>query len=154
MSDHNHGDGHEHGGDHEHHSHGGLYLIVFGVLCGCTLISIVADVFGGGESGHSGPKSPILVGIVLAVAVCKALCVMMYFMHLKFERAWKYLLLAPTFILAATIPFALTPDIGTHYYTPTNPQIYEHEALEAAGKSHGHRGDHDGEHAPETKPQH
>lgn len=121
MSDHAHD-------DHEFHSHFKLYLTVFAALCGFTIISIVADLV------HI-PNRAALVGIVLAVAVCKALCVMLIFMHLKFERAWKYLLLAPTVILACTIPFALAPDIGFHYYTPTDPQIAEHEANEAAKKA-------------------
>lgn len=132
MSDHAHGESHE----GEYHSHGALYFTIFLVLCGFTGISIAADLI------HI-PNRALLVGIVLAVAVCKALCVMLIFMHLKFERAWKYLLLAPTLILACTIPFALAPDVGMHYYTPTAPQVYEYEAQQAAGDSdHGHGGGH------------
>ena len=149
MSDHAHD-------DHEFHSHFKLYLTIFGALCGFTVISIVADLV------HI-PNRAALVGIVLAVAVCKALCVMLIFMHLKFERAWKYLLLAPTVILACTIPFALAPDVGFHYYTPTDPQIIEYEAREAARKAnaadgHGggeHGGEHGGsEHAPPKETHH
>ena len=150
MSDHAHD-------DHEFHSHFKLYLGIFAALCGFTVISIAADL------GHKYLNHAALVGIVLAVAVCKALCVMLIFMHLKFERAWKYLLLAPTIILACTIPFALAPDIGWHYYTPTDPQIAENEANEAAkkadaagghgGSDHG-GGDHGGGHAPQTGTHH
>lgn len=140
MSDH----GHEvsHGHEHEFHSHGKLYFTIFLVLCGFTAISIVADVF-----RSFIPNRIVLVGIVLAVAVAKALCVMMIFMHLKFERAWKYLLLAPTFILACTIPFALAPDIGLHYYVQTAPQIAEYEAGggDHSGEENGSAG-HGGEH--------
>ncbi len=111
--------------DHEHHeSHGGLYLIVFFALCGFTAISWVADVV------HL-PSRTLLVAIVLSVATAKALCVMMYFMHLKFERAWKYLLLAPTFVLAAGLMIALLPDIGMHYYTLDVPQVHELESEES-----------------------
>jgi cytochrome c oxidase subunit 4 len=60
---------------------------------------------------------------VLAVACGKALCVMMYFMHLKFEGNWKFVLLAPTTILAIGLPLALFPDVGSSYYTSTAPQI-------------------------------
>lgn len=120
----------------EYHSHGKLYLSVFLALCGFTAISIVADLV------HI-PNRALLVGIVLAVAVCKALCVMLIFMHLKFERAWKYLLLAPTFILACTIPFALAPDVGMHYYTVSVPQLAEYEAQQAQKGGHGgHGADH------------
>lgn len=108
--------------DHEHHeSHGGVYLVVFGALCIFTAISWIADIVH--MKSHT-----LLVAIVLTVATAKALCVMMYFMHLKFERAWKYLLLAPTFVLAAGMMVALMPDIGMHYYTVDVPQVHEHEA--------------------------
>lgn len=118
MSDHDH--------DSEFHSHGKLYFSIFLALCGFTIISIAADLV------HI-PNRAALVGIVLAVAVCKALCVMLIFMHLKFERAWKYMLLAPTLILACTIPFALAPDVGFHYYTVDVPQLYEYERIQAEG---------------------
>jgi cytochrome c oxidase subunit IV len=107
--------------DHEHHeSHAGAYLAVFIALCGFTAVSVVADLM------HI-PNRVVLVAIVLAVATAKALCVMLYFMHLKFERAWKYMLLAPTFILAAGMMIALIPDIGEHYYTVDSPQVHEYE---------------------------
>lgn len=116
--------------DHEYHSHIKLYTSVFGALCAFTLLSIAADLV------HI-PNRALLIGIVLAVAVCKALCVLLIFMHLKFERAWKYLLLAPTFILAFTIPFALAPDIAWTYYTSTAAQAeYEIEPSHHAG-GHG-----------------
>lgn len=128
MSDHD--SSHAADGGHEHHSHGRTYFLVFCALCVFTLMSIGADYL---EMANKN----ILRAIILAVATSKALCVMMYFMHLKFEGAWKYLLLAPTFILAATIPFALVPDIGAHYYTVDVPQRYEFEGQEAVGKD-GH----------------
>lgn len=123
--------------DH-HESHGGAYLVVFGMLCIFTVISWVADLI------HL-PDKRLLAAIVLAVATAKALCVMMYFMHLKFEKAWKYLLLAPTFILAMAIPFALFPDIGGHYYTVDVPQVKEYRLIQAAADEHhgdGHAAEH------------
>ena len=56
----------------------------------------------------------------------------MFFMHLKFERAWKYLLLAPTIILAAALPISLRPDIGETYYVSDVQQQRDYpEHLEA-----------------------
>ena len=131
MSDHAVAHATDAGHDHEeHHSHGQTYFKVFWVLCFFTLMSIGADYL-------QMSNKNVLRAIILAVATSKALCVMLYFMHLKFEGAWKYLLLAPTFILAATLPFSLVPDVGTHYYTVDVPQRYEYEAQEAAKKS-GH----------------
>jgi cytochrome c oxidase subunit 4 len=68
---------------------------------------------------------------VLAVACAKALFVMMYFMHLKFEGKWKYVLLAPTIVLAMAIPAALMPDIGSHYYDYDVPQTREPDEHDA-----------------------
>lgn len=114
--------------DH-HESHAAAYLAVFIALCCFTAVSVVADLI------HLDNKV-LLAAIVLAVATAKALCVMMYFMHLKFERAWKYMLLAPTFILAAGMMVALIPDIGRHYYTVDSPQVHEYELLEQAAEDH------------------
>lgn len=149
---------HDHADDHG--SHGKTYFTVFLALCGFTLASIVADVLN--LSNRS-----VLVTIILAIATSKALCVMMFFMHLKFERAWKYLLLAPTAVLAAAIPFSLFPDISAPYWTRDVPQLSETELVEQAiaaghgGGSHhgsGHGSGHGSSGAAEStyhgKPEH
>lgn len=122
--------------DEHHSSHHVNYLTIFFVLCGCTALSVAFDVL------HF--ARPVTMVLVLAVACAKAMCVMMYFMHLKFEGNWKFVLLAPTTILAIGLPLALFPDIGSSYYTPTAPQVgvwadeiaeYEqHDAAEQAEK--------------------
>ena len=83
-------------------------------------------------------KSILLAVVVLAVAVAKALSVMMFFMHLKFERAWKYLLLAPTIILALALPIALRPDIGETYYVQDVPQNRDYDEQQATPKPKHH----------------
>ncbi|MFG0331776.1 MAG: cytochrome C oxidase subunit IV family protein [Maioricimonas sp. JB049] len=103
---------------HEHSDHGRAhpnYMMVFVALCICTVLSVVFDVL---------PWRRATVAVlVLAVAVAKAQFVMRYFMHLKFEVRWKYVLLLPTAILACGLPLALAPDIGLHYYTVDVPQL-------------------------------
>jgi cytochrome c oxidase subunit IV len=102
--------------DHDSHdTHHVNYLAIFGVLCVCTALSVIFDVI------HL--SKAITIVLVLSVAVTKALCVMMFFMHLKFEGNWKFVLLAPTTILAIGLPLALYPDVGASYYTPTAPQV-------------------------------
>ena len=124
--------------DHSHHEHP-KYALIFAALCVFTLISIMADVV----------QLPYAVKVVavLSVATCKALCVLAWFMHLKFERAWKYVLLAPTTILALGLPLALMPDVGEHYYTQEVPQLNDYaehlEHQKHAGANHG-----------EAKPEH
>src|SRR5690349_12519385 len=99
---------HDHAG---HPEHDVKYIYVFAALCVFTLLSILAD--GAGKLGM--PHALVMVA-VLAIATAKALSVMLYFMHLKFERNWKYVLLAPVTILAIGVPLALLPDVGFHYY--------------------------------------
>jgi cytochrome c oxidase subunit IV len=100
------------------------YLLIFILLCGCTVLSAVFDLL---------PWNRRLVAVlVLAVAVAKAQYVMRYFMHLKFEGKWKFVLLLPTAILACGVPLALAPDIGLHYYTPVIPQV-RHESTARGG---------------------
>ncbi len=98
-----------------HDTHHVNYLAIFIILCICTALSVIFDVI------HM--SKPITIVLVMAVAITKALCVMMFFMHLKFEGNWKFVLLAPTTILAIGLPLALFPDVGASYYTPTAPQI-------------------------------
>jgi cytochrome c oxidase subunit 4 len=102
---------HAHEANHPHVN----YWMIFIILCVLTVISWLADEIGN--------KGLVLTFVVLAVATAKALFVMGYFMHLKFEGPWKFVLLAPTMVLAMAIPAALMPDIGSHYYDFEAPQL-------------------------------
>src|SRR5262245_26453747 len=127
--------GHEPDSHHAYAEHAPRvnYLLIFYALCVCTVLSWVADkAF---EWGWINSKRMIAV-MVLAVAVAKAQYVMRYFMHLKFEGKWKFVLLLPTAILACGIPLALAPDIGLHYYTPAVPQV-RHESTARGGHGEG-----------------
>lgn len=99
----------------DHGTHHVNYLAVFVALCVFTALSVGFDLL------HFGSHAVTIV-LVLAVAVAKAMCVLMFFMHLKFEGNWKFVLLAPTTILAIGLPLALMPDIGVAYYTSVAPQ--------------------------------
>ena len=101
---------------HDAHPHVN-YFAIFIALCVCTGISILLDLFD--------VKSMrwVIIFLVLSVAVAKAMFVLTYFMHLKFEGNWKFIILLPTTILAIGLMIALTPDIGLHYYTPDVPQV-------------------------------
>ena len=97
-------------------AHGKIYFGVFLALCLLTVLSVVADLLEFADRR-------VLVVIVLSVATAKASCVLLYFMHLRFELAWKYLLVGPTLVLAASLPLALLSDISFHYYTNEAPQL-------------------------------
>lgn len=52
----------------------------------------------------------ILLGGLLVLAAIKAALVAWYFMHLKFEGKWVYLLIIPAIVLATVLVLALIPD--------------------------------------------
>jgi cytochrome c oxidase subunit 4 len=130
----------------DHATHHVNYLAIFFVLCGCTALSVIFDVL------HM-PKALTIV-LVMAVASAKAACVMAFFMHLKFEGNWKYVLLAPTTILAIGLPLALFPDIGRSYYTNVAPQtgVWASEISEFETYKAEHPEDHSAAPAAEPEP--
>ncbi len=131
--------------DHEHEAHHVNYFYIFLALCFFTIMSVVCDLAGiKGETVMGMNGTVLLAVLVLSVAVAKALCVMLFFMHLKFERNWKYVILAPTTILAIGLPLALMPDVGVHYYTVDVPQVHDTvshgESDHSDGKEHSEEG--------------
>jgi cytochrome c oxidase subunit 4 len=132
----------EHAAHDEHHPHVN-YWYIFYALCVLTGLSIVADVARENSTlvNLTGTHYAAILTcfVVLAVATAKALFVMLYFMHLKFEGKWKFVLLTPTIVLAMAIPAALMPDIGSHYYDYEVPQLEpEEDAALAAEGAGGH----------------
>jgi cytochrome c oxidase subunit IV len=120
-------DGHSTETHHDSHApHHVWYFGVFGCLCFLTLLSVLFDVFKIEGRTTIGGINLVLAALVLSVATAKALFVMTYFMHLKFEGRWKFLLLSPTVILAVGLPLALLPDVGVHYYPTDIPQNSAH----------------------------
>ena len=54
---------------------------------------------------------PLLVVGLMSLALVKAAMVGWYFMHLKFERRWVYLLIVPACVMAVLVTLALVPDM-------------------------------------------
>ena len=59
-------------------------------------------------------------GTMMAVSVAKALLVILFFMHLWWERAWKYVLTIPSLIMGVLLVMLLVPDIGFRTNTYSN----------------------------------
>jgi cytochrome c oxidase subunit 4 len=86
-------------------SHTDTYFRVFVALFVFTILEYVYAML---TQSHF---LALVLGLV-ALAVTKATLVAMFFMHLKFEGRWVYLLLAPVGVLATALVLALVPDIG------------------------------------------
>ena len=95
----------------EHADHGGLgvYLAVFLALCFLTACSFwtYSDYW---------PKSldsdSIKRTFMMAVSCLKALLVALFFMHLKWEANWKWVLTVPASMMSIFLMLMLVPDIG------------------------------------------
>src|SRR5262245_2837206 len=87
-------------------SHVSTYLRVFFVLLIFTLLEYFYAML---TQAHF---FALVLGL-MALALTKASLVGLYFMHLKFEGRWVYLMLVPACLLAMGLILALVPDIGT-----------------------------------------
>ena len=96
---------------HDAHGHEifKAYMVVAVALSLFTASSFVFNYLAHPEV-HIISKSLAFV-LILSVAVCKALLVGAYFMHLKFEWGKLYFLIIPAFILGVMMMLVLLPDI-------------------------------------------
>jgi len=78
-------------------------LVALVVLTGISYLSEVVAI-----------APPFANLIIYGVAISKALCVLAFFMHLKYESGWKWVLVVPPVVMAILMVFALVPDIVFH----------------------------------------
>jgi len=65
----------------------------------------------------------LVLGLV-TLALVKACMVGWYFMHLKFEKKWVYILIVPACVMAVFLTLMLMPDMAMK---PTDEESYEEE---------------------------
>ena len=92
-----------HGAAEHHGPNVKVYVTIFAFLCVFTLVSFLVNAIMG-IGNHTG------MGIIMAVAVCKATLVGMFFMHLKYEWFKLYFLIVPVAILGVMMIIVLMPD--------------------------------------------
>ncbi len=92
---------------HEHDSGAGAYLVIFAALVVFTAVSFIVNA-----AVRSGSiQSTTGFTIILAVAVCKAVLVGLFFMHLRFDWSRLYFLIIPVMILGTMMVIVLLPDV-------------------------------------------
>jgi cytochrome c oxidase subunit 4 len=106
-------DPHAHAGGHDHHGPTSTqpYLVVFAALCAFTLVSFVVNYFVRDAKLAAGTGFVLILG----VAVIKALMVVIYFMHLKWDWGRLYFIIIPALVLAPMLVFALLPDLVLYW---------------------------------------
>lgn len=93
--------------------HGGgnvtMYMVVFAALCVFTIISFIVN--GAVRADPPALTKEAGFGLILGVAVCKAILVGMIFMHLKWDWGRLYFMIIPVMILGILLMAVLMPDI-------------------------------------------
>lgn len=82
------------------------YIAVYGWLIALTVLEVGVVLAGW-------PRTAIAVFLV-ATALAKALLIALYFMHLKFDRRWVWLLPGIPVAIGIVFILALFPDIVLH----------------------------------------
>jgi cytochrome c oxidase subunit 4 len=104
-----HHDNHDdHNTDHEEHGGIGIYIIIFVALCVLTTMSFLTYF----DFWREHVSVEISRAFMMAVSCTKAMLVIMFFMHLKWEANWKWVLTVPASFMSALLIFALIPDVG------------------------------------------
>jgi cytochrome c oxidase subunit 4 len=103
-----HDDALAHGGDD--HSHGGMakYWYVFIALCLLTSMSF----FTNSDAWPFHAQPSIGRAFMMAISCCKALLVILFFMHVMYEANWKYVLTIPAGMMSIFLILMLVPDVG------------------------------------------
>ena len=96
-------------------AHGGIavktYFVIFGALAIFTAVSFLVNF------GEHHPEEHPFIGVyagfvlILGVAVCKAVLVGMFFMHLKLDWTRLYFVIVPVMLLAVMMIIVLLPDV-------------------------------------------
>lgn len=97
--------------DGEHKSHVGVFVVVFLMLCGLTALSFWI------ANSHLMENRTVGWAAMMAVSVAKAMLVVTFFMHLWWEKNWKYILTFPALVMGTLLVILLVPDVGDRQET-------------------------------------
>ena len=88
-----------------------FFVLVFMMLCVLTGISFWV------ANSYLMENKVVGWAAMMLVSVAKALLVILFFMHLWWERAWKYILTIPALFMGILLVLLLVPDVGYRYLT-------------------------------------
>jgi cytochrome c oxidase subunit 4 len=100
----------EHAHDDAHESHGGIAQYIYVFLALCVLTGASFFTYSSAWPFHNEPK--IGWAFMMAVSCTKAMLVILFFMHVKYEANWKYVLTIPAAFMSIFLILALVPDVG------------------------------------------
>jgi cytochrome c oxidase subunit 4 len=101
---------HAHATAHGHEDHGGLAKYIYVFLALCVLTGASFFTYSSYWPFHAQPK--IGWAFMMSVSCTKAMLVILFFMHVKYEANWKYVLTIPAAFMSIFLILALVPDVG------------------------------------------
>ena len=138
---------HAHAAAHDDHSGIAKYIYVFIALCVLTGASFFT--YSDYWPFHAQPQ--IGWAFMMAVSCTKAMLVILFFMHVKYEANWKYVLTIPAAFMSIFLILALVPDVGLRgHWVSEERQLYMAEPRPAAKHGVPHGGSHPSK-APESR---
>jgi cytochrome c oxidase subunit 4 len=102
--------GHSHAVAHAQEHHVGISQYIYVFLALCILTSASFFTYSSYWPWAGQPK--IGWAFMMAVSCTKAMLVILFFMHVKYEANWKYVLTIPAAFMSIFLILALVPDIG------------------------------------------
>lgn len=117
--------------DHEHVNRTKLFTVIFAILLGLTVLSFAV-------ANSSLMDQPVRGwSAMLIISVAKAMLVIVFFMHLKWESNWKFVLTIPAAVMSALLVLVLIPDIGnrTESYSNERQKFAAYAVSDTASKN-------------------
>ncbi len=151
MSQHGHNPVPNDQGVHAHDGHDvGISQYIYVFLALCVLTGASFFTYSSYWPFQAQPK--IGWAFMMAVSCTKAMLVILFFMHVKYEANWKYVLTIPAAFMSIFLILALVPDIGMRGRSVAEERVLymaEPRAETAPPVVHHGKGDPhgDGEHA-------
>ncbi len=129
--------------DHQSVNRKPFFVTIFFMLCALTLTSFWI------ANSHLMKTPATGWAAMMAVSAAKAMLVILFFMHLWWERRWKYALTLPAMILGVVLVLLLVPDVGLRTETYSSTRRI---AAPVAGEVEGSRIQFGSEQQPQALP--
>ena len=122
----------------DHESHGGVAIYVAVALALLVLTSFSYATQLPFWSSIFGDNQKIKWIWMMGVSCTKAMLVILFFMHLKWEANWKWVLTVPASLMSLFLGLMLVPDVGLRM-RHANKERLTYEAELPAPKTHGEK---------------
>jgi cytochrome c oxidase subunit 4 len=126
---------HAHVPDHAHAHDEGIAKYIYVFLALCVLTGASFFTYSTYWPFHDQPK--IGWAFMMAVSCTKAMLVILFFMHVKYEANWKYVLTIPAAFMSIFLILALVPDVGLRgHWLAEERELYMAEPRDPATLHH------------------